>query len=170
MSEEGKYVCPVCGKRFSTKAGLKGHIRWVHEYPKMKEALEKGNSGEGGNTDSATTSSDMASVPFREENRPILPNIRVSEQREITETPTIVKRREIDIEGIRTAPPRTVAINPNVYMLYSWAKAQGYEGDLSDFVNECVETLFRQCGIVAGVFRINKSSNGKTKLEELMYE
>ena len=40
MSEEGKYVCPVCGKRFSTKAGLKGHIRWVHEYPKMKEALD----------------------------------------------------------------------------------------------------------------------------------
>ena len=48
--------------------------------------------------------------------------------------------------------PKKVYLLPSTLVYYEWMKNQGYEGSLSDFLNDCVHDLFEEfLGITIGV-------------------
>jgi len=65
------------------------------------------------------------------------------------------EERWIEREGI----PKRVYLRPSVLLYYEWSKRHGYNGSLSDFVNEAIEDLFEKVlRIKIGVIREVKRS------------
>jgi len=71
------------------------------------------------------------------------------------------EERWIEREGV----PKRVYLRPSVLLYYEWSKKHGYNGSLSDFVNEAIEDLFEKIlRIKIGVIREVKrsGSSGET--------
>jgi len=57
------------------------------------------------------------------------------------------------LEGDYIPIAKKVFLNPRVLMYYQYARSQGYGGDLGDFINEVIESFFRDRRIKIAVLK-----------------
>ena len=53
---------------------------------------------------------------------------------------------EREIVAFATPVLRKVILNPKILLYYDYFRSKGYSGDLGDFINECIELLFKLKG------------------------
>ena len=74
------------------------------------------------------------------------------------------EERWIEREGV----PKRVYLRPSVLLYYEWSKKHGYNGSLSDFVNEAIEDLFEKIlRIKIGVIREVKRSGSSREIRSI---
>jgi len=53
---------------------------------------------------------------------------------------------ERTVVALATPVIKKVVLNPKILLFYDYLRSKGYEGDLGDFIVDCIETLFRRMG------------------------
>jgi len=132
------FTCKVCGKQFKHLGALHAHEYYKHgikhEEKQVSSIFVPPRTGNNGEIHSETNFLAKPLPTFIQPQK---------QQIKITET-------EIEL----TPVSRPVRLNALVLLYYDEAKKMGYEGDLGDFITECVVDYFRRTmGLKLGFFK-----------------
>jgi len=90
---------------------------------------------------------------FKEKVEKLIESIQSSPQLQAPQ-PQAKPQVTVDVlEGEYIPIAKKVLLNPRVLMYYQYARSQGYEGDLGDFINEVIESFFRDRRIKIAVLK-----------------
>jgi len=139
------YRCKYCGRVFHSKQELLQHAAVDHQLSSEEvegAAILVGSKKRKGRGEGGTPP-----PPSEETKAPERPRVDSGAERPSEEA--LVRSLVSDY----TPVVRKVVMNPRILMYYDYARSQGYDGDLGDFINEVVEGYFKERGIKIVVLR-----------------
>jgi len=149
-------TCPICGKVLK-KQGLGPHLSFVHGVKAGKDIAQQVPQSpqppQPPQLSQSSQSLQPAKVPFDfGTTDKAMKNLEMEvEEHDEGEVPRQFLTRSMELE--LTPVSRPIRISPVVLLCYDYARNRGYNGELGDFITECVTEYLKRLGIRVGFFK-----------------